>query len=194
MSTTAVLPLFPLNTVLFPGGPLALRIFEARYVDMIGRCMREDSPFGVVLIRAGTEVGPVSDTAEVGTTARIRDFHTTADGLLGISCIGDRKFRILKRWLQSDGLHMGEVEYQPPEATVGLPDDFRHLAELLRKVLPQLEEAYAKIPERFDDASWVGCRLAEILPLDLPEKLQLLDLDDPIARLSNVSSRLVLQP
>src|ERR1700716_2112001 len=103
--TTAGAPLFPLNTVLFPGGPLPLRIFETRYVDMVRHCMRERCAFGVVLIRAGAEVGAVADTAAVGTTARIVDFNSMPDGLLGITCVGERKLRVLRRWQQDDGLN-----------------------------------------------------------------------------------------
>src|SRR6476469_216509 len=103
-----VMPLFPLNTVLFPGGPLPLRIFETRYVDMVRHCMRERCPFGVVLIRAGAEVGAVADTAEVGTTAHIVDFNPMPDGLLGISCVGEHKFRVLSRRQQGDGLNVAD--------------------------------------------------------------------------------------
>src|SRR6185503_20499344 len=87
--SSAEIPLFPLNTVLFPGGPLPLRIFEPRYVDMVRYCMRERAPFGVVLIRAGTEVGQVTSAADVGTSARIVDFFQLPDGLLGITCVGE---------------------------------------------------------------------------------------------------------
>lgn len=180
------LSLFPLGTVLFPDGVLPLRIFEPRYVDMVGRCMREGAPFGVVLIRDGEEAGPVADTAELGTTARIVDFNTLPDGLLGITCKGERKFRVLTRWQRSDGLHVGDIEYLPPEATLDLPGEYRHLGELLQKVLPELGEPYASLPGNFTDASWVGCRLAEILPVSLAEKLSLLELDEPLSRLARL--------
>lgn len=183
----AATPLFPLNTVLFPGGPLPLRIFETRYVDMVRRCMRERCPFGVVHIRVGAEVGPIGETSEVGTTARIADFNLLPDGLLGITCIGERKFRVLERWQQPDGLNVGDIEYVATEAAAELPGEFLHLGELLRKVLPELGDVYAGIPKRFDDAGWVGCRLAEILPLNLAEKQYCLELDDPIARLARLS-------
>jgi uncharacterized protein len=180
------LPLFPLSTVLFPEGPLSLRIFEPRYVDMVGRCMRESSPFGVVAIRSGAEVGAVAETAELGTTARIVDFSKLPDGLLGIICVGERKFRLLRRWQRSDGLHLGEIEYLPVEAGVEVPDEHRHLADLLGKVLPELGEPYASLPTRLTDASWVGNRLAEILPLELDDKLSLLGADEPLTRLERV--------
>jgi Lon protease-like protein len=177
------LPLFPLHTVLFPDGLLPLRIFEARYVDMVGRCMREASPFGVVLIRSGAEVGTAAETAASGTTARIVDFSKLPDGLLGITCKGERRFHVLRRWQRDDGLYVGEVEYLAPESATGIPQEYQYLAELLRKLLPQLGEPYASMTGDFADASWVGCRLGEFLPLSMADKLALLELDDPLARL-----------
>ncbi len=184
-----MIPLFPLNTVLFPHGPLPLRIFETRYVDMVKYCMREQSPFGVVLIRAGSEVGTgaVGETSAVGTTARIIDFNSLPDGLLGITCQGERKFSVLRHWQQEDGLHLADVEFVDPEESLDLPLEYDHLGELLRKVLPELGEVYANVPKYFSNASWVGCRLAEILPIALSEKQYCLELDDPIARLARLS-------
>jgi hypothetical protein len=181
------IPLFPLNTVLFPGGPLPLRIFEPRYVDMVRHCMREGSAFGVVLIRAGGEVGEVARTAEVGTTARIVDFSQLPDGLLGISCLGERRFRILRRWRQADGLNQAAVEWLPDAAPEPLGAELGFLSDLLRRVLPELGEIYANVPKRFDDAGWVGARLTEILPLSLPDKQALLEIDDPGVRLAQLA-------
>ena len=110
MSDTSDLPLFPLNTVLFPRGPLPLRIFETRYVDMVKRCMREGVCFGVVLVQGGSEVGQAPGYADIGTSARIIDFNLLQDGLLGITCRGERRFRVLRRWREADGLNMGDVE------------------------------------------------------------------------------------
>jgi Lon protease-like protein len=183
----AEIPLFPLNTVLFPGGPLPLRIFEPRYIDMVRYCMRERVPFGVVLIRAGAEAGAVSSAAEVGTSARIVDFSQMPDGLLGISCLGERRFRVLSRRVQSDGLNMGTVEWAPPEPAAELPGEFSHLAQILRKVLPELGDMYQGVPKHFDDAGWVGARLAEILPIDLADKQLCLEMDDPVDRLARLS-------
>jgi Lon protease-like protein len=187
--TTAGAPLFPLSTVLFPGGPLPLRIFETRYVDMVRLCMRQHCPFGVLLIRAGSEVGAhgAGEMSVVGTTARIVDFSSLPDGLLGITCIGERKFTVTKHWQQADGLHVGDIEFAAPDERVDLPGEFLHLGELLRKVLPELGELYANVPKHFTDASWVGCRLAEILPISLEEKQYCLELDDPIARLARLN-------
>ncbi|MGH8228141.1 MAG: LON peptidase substrate-binding domain-containing protein [Steroidobacteraceae bacterium] len=182
---TAELPLFPLNTVLFPGGPLPLRIFEPRYVDMVRRCMREGSAFGVVQILAGAEAGGlVERTALVGTSAQIVDFNSLADGLLGIQCLGARKFELRRRWRQADGLNMGEVRWLADEPAVALPAEYAHLGRLLRKILPELGELYDAVEKRPDDAAWVGHRLAEILPFGLAEKQSWLELGDPLERLA----------
>lgn len=185
----AEIPLFPLNTVLFPGGPLPLRIFEPRYVDMVRYCMRERAPFGVVLIRSGAEVGAgaVARTAEVGTSARIVDFFQMPDGLLGLTCLGERRFRLKDRRVQSDGLNMGTVAWLPAERAAALPPEYAHLGELLRKVLPELGEIYETVPKHFDDAAWVGARLAEVLPIHLAEKQYCLELEDPVQRLARLS-------
>jgi Lon protease-like protein len=174
--------LFPLNIVLFADGPLPLRIFETRYVDMVRRCMREDRGFGVVLIREGAEVGPAT-TYDVGTLAKITDFDQLPDGLLGLMCVGQQRFRILSKTLAKDGLNLAEVQWLAPEPTVELPPRHARLAELLNTVLPQLGEVYDGMAMHLDDAAWVGHRLAEILPIPLPQKQALLELDDPVQRL-----------
>jgi uncharacterized protein len=176
------IPLFPLNIVLFPDGPLPLRIFETRYVDMVRRCMREDGCFGVVLISAGLEAGP-AQTYDVGTTAKIIDFHQLQDGLLGLSCVGQRRFRILQKSVAKDGLNLGEIEWLADGPVLSVPARHAPLAELLRVVLPQLGEVYTGIDMRLDDAAWVGQRLAEILPIELSLKQSFLEMDDPIQRL-----------
>jgi Lon protease-like protein len=186
-AASAEIPLFPLNTVLFPGGPLPLRIFEPRYIDMVKYCMRSHAPFGVVLIRAGAEAGAVTSAADIGTSARIVDFFQMPDGLLGITCVGKQKFRVASRRVQTDGLNMGTVEWAPPERVADLPGEFAHLGQLLRKVLPELGEMYQSIPKHFDDAGWVGARLAEILPINLTDKQYCLELDDPVERLARLS-------
>ncbi len=181
--TDGVIPLFPLHTVLFPGGPLPLRIFETRYTDMVSRCMRESLPFGVVLIQEGDEAGAVASTATVGCSARIVDFHTLKDGFLGISCVGDRKFRVHRVWREHDGLNMGEVEWLPEEAPLPLPVGCERLVVTLRRALDELEEHYEHIDRKFDDATWVGARLAELLPVEPNDKQALLEMDDPAKRL-----------
>src|SRR5262245_19255839 len=131
-SGVETLPLFPLNAVLFPGGPLKLRIFEARYVDMIGRCMREDSAFGVALISEGVEAGGEARTMNIGTTARIVDFEQLQDGLLGITAVGGRCFSIDSTTRQGDGLNVATVSWLPAEPTLPVPDDSDYLVRLLQ--------------------------------------------------------------
>jgi len=183
---SSIIALFPLHTVLFPGGPLPLRIFETRYTDMVRRCMRESQPFGVVMIQEGDEAGVVATTATVGCTARIVDFHTLHDGLLGISCVGERKFRVLRVWRADDGLNMGEVAWLPVEPELPVPADCERLATTLRRALEELAEHYENVARKFDDAAWIGSRVAELLPIELADKQALLELDDPIERLRSL--------
>jgi Lon protease-like protein len=178
-----VIPLFPLHTVLFPGGPLPLRIFETRYTDMVRRCMRENLPFGVVLIQEGEEAGEVATAAAVGCTARIADFHTLKDGFLGISCVGVRKFRASRVWREPDGLNMAEVSWLPEEPALPLPAEFSPLADMVREALAELGEHYEHVEKAFDDSSWVGSRLTELLPMPQNDKQALLELEDPVMRL-----------
>jgi Lon protease-like protein len=179
--------LFPLHTVLFPGGPLPLRIFEARYIDMVRRSLRTQSAFGIVLMEGGDEAGAAAATATIGTSARIADFYSLPDGLLGVTCMGVRKFRLRGRRVQSDGLNVGEVDWLAAEPDIELPGEYQHLGQLLRKVLPELGDFYEGVAKRFDDCAWVGYRLAEILPLSLSDKQYCLELDDPLARLARLS-------
>jgi Lon protease-like protein len=147
----SVIALFPLHTVLFPGGPLPLRIFETRYTDMVRRCMREQQPFGVVLIQEGEEAGAVASTATVGCSARIADFYRLQDGLLGIACVGERKFRVERVWRASDGLNMGEVAWLEPEPELALPPRYARLGELLpiepndKQALLELDDPLARL-------------------------------------------------
>jgi Lon protease-like protein len=186
-AATRELALFPLNTVLFPGGPLPLRIFETRYLDMVRACMREGRGFGVVLLERGPEAGGTAQFVEVGTEASIVDFTRLEDGLLGITCIGRGRFRVLEAWRQDDGLNVGRVADIEPDPTVAVPGEFEHLADALRRILPELGELYAPVPRRFEDAAWVGHRLAEMLPLATPDKQSLLEMSDPLARLAVIA-------
>jgi len=187
---SVVLPLFPLNTVLFPGGPLRLRIFEPRYLDMISRCMRESSEFGVALITEGREAGGSARTTNIGTTARIVDFERLDDGLLGITARGSRKFSIIAVKTQSDGLNIADVDLLDTEPTMEIPDDLGILAELLKQAFVQVGAAYGDEPPHYDSATWVGMRLAEILPLPMPEKQQCLEMEDAVERLRLLRERL----
>jgi Lon protease-like protein len=190
--TSLSLPLFPLRTVLFPGGPLALRIFEPRYLDMISRCMKDDSSFGVVLIAEGREAlgqeahGQAQteiQTQATGTLAKIVDWDQGEDGLLGLTAMGGDRFRLLSAHQQDDGLNVGSVEILPPEPEVPLPGDYALMADLLRAVMNDIGDLYAGVERCYDDASWVGYRFAEILSLDLESKQHCLEIDDPLVRL-----------
>ena len=180
--TRITIPLFPLNAVLFPDGPLPLRIFEARYLDMISRCLREESEFGVVQIRSGTDVSEV-ETAGVGTLARIVDWYQGSDGILGIMARGTRKFQLYDISRLPDGLYVGEVGMLPGEPHLKLPEEFRPMAALLETVIDDLGRLYDAIDKHYDDAAWVGYRLAEILPMPSAEKQSCLELADPVERL-----------
>lgn len=178
-------PLFPLRTVLFPGGPLPLRIFEPRYLDMISDCLKRDRPFGVLLIRSGTETGPAS-TYETGTLARITDWYQGSDGLLGVTAIGDERFRLLDHERRADGLNVGDIELLEECRGEALPEEFRPLASILASVLDDLGRLYESLDRRYDDADWVGYRFAEILPISPEEKQYCLELEDPLERLQIV--------
>jgi len=175
-------PLFPLRTVLYPGGPLPLRIFETRYLDMISDCLKKDAPFGVLLIRNGSETGP-SSTYGVGTLARIVDWYQGSDGLLGVTAVGGRRFRLASCRRQPDGLNLGEIELLPEDVPAALPPEYRPLADILAGVLDDLGRLYEDLEKHYDDAVWVGYRFAEILPLPPEQKQLCLEADDPFRRL-----------
>jgi Lon protease-like protein len=175
--------------VLFPGGPLPLRIFESRYIDMVGRCTKSDTPFGVLLIKDGDEAGPAT-TYEVGTLAKITDFYQGSDGLLGITALGGQRFRLLSNERQHDGLNIGEVEIIEAEAALPLPEKFRALADMLSNVLDDLGRLYEARDRQYQDAVWVTYRFLEILPIDLDQKQLSLESSDTLARLDLVDELL----
>ena len=184
------IPLFPLGHVLFTGGRLPLQIFEPRYLDMVGRCMRSQAGFGVVLIREGTETlggsGPPS-LFNIGTYARIVDFSQLANGLLGIVCTGDGKFRIERSWEAPDHLVMAEVAFLPEERQTRLGEEFSSLVETLRVLVkhPMIEKLDLDID--YDDARSVGWRLAELLPLEAETRQSLLQMQSPRERLVEIN-------
>jgi uncharacterized protein len=181
------IPLFPLKTVLFPGGPLRLRIFEPRYLDMIARSLRADNRFGVVAIRRGAEVGE-AEMFGSGTLAEIVDWHQ--DGaLLGIVAVGRDGFALESTSRQPDGLYVGRAVLRAPEPRLPLPESHAPLAELLRSLLESLP-AYRGIEPEYGDAVWVSHRLTELLPLALPLKQELLEMTDSYARLERLAASL----
>ena len=182
MSAPLGLPPVPLQTVLFPGGPLPLRIFEPRYVDMIGRCMKSGVGFGVTLLKSGQETGAAT-MHEFGTVANIVDFDQLPDGTLGVVVLGSTRFMVRSVSRQADGLNVGQVELLEDEPQTPLPARFADMARLLEGVFEDLGPQYQHVSPAFDDAGWVGCRLAELLPIDLEHKQHCLELFDPVKRL-----------
>ncbi len=186
------LPLFPLNTVLFPGGPLSLRIFEPRYLDMVSACLKSGTGFGVVLIRDGAEAGPVTAFHRMGTLVRIVDFDRLDDGTLGITCLGTERFRVLSHRLRPDRLLVGRVQRlveTPPQA---VPEVHRDLVDLLAGLLgrPEADAYRGLLQEDWDSAAWISGRLAELLPVELADRQVLLELDDPDRRLDLIHTLL----
>lgn len=188
MSSTE-LPLFPLRTVLFPGGKLRLRVFEPRYLDMVKQCTR--SGFGVCLILDGPEAGTPATPAAFGTRARIVDFYSQPDGLLGLLVSGESRFHVRRTRIRDNGLIMADVEPldEPPAQPVA--PEHGLLSMLLERLIDRFGGAHAPAARScYDDASWVGYRLAEMLPFTDPQRQELLQCDDGHARLERIVQRL----
>jgi Lon protease-like protein len=178
------IPIFPLNAVLFPGGLLPLRVFETRYMDMTRDCLKRDAPFGVCLIREGAEVGAPAVPEGIGCLATILEWDMQQQGILNIKTRGGQRFRILERRTGTQGLTSADIELIPPETSAVVPDEFSSCARLLEMVVVDQGKPIFAEPHAFDDASWVGYRLAEILPVPLVAKQKLLELNDSLGRLS----------
>ena len=179
----SVVPIFPLGTVLFPGGLLPLKIFEVRYVEMAKACLKDGSPFGVCLIREGVEVGTPAVPEPVGCLARIGECDVEQLGVLNVKAEGLERFRITSTEVRRDGLIVGRIEDLHPEARVTQAPGLAESAAFLQKVMPAIGAERFTQPYRYDDASWVGFRLAEILPLRMDVKQKLLELTDATMRL-----------
>ena len=205
------LPLFPLQTVLFPGTWLPLRIFEVRYLDMIGRCHKAGAPFGVVALSEGSEVRRLDPNAEpggdgfakevfhpIGVLAHIRSLEKPQAGLYAIRCQGEQRFEVLRRTRLPHGLWVADVKLLPADASVPVPAELRSVSERLQRVLQGLRERQPELqeqlpiqpPYQWDDAGWVANRWAELLPAPLPLKQQLMALDNPLLRLELVGDLL----
>lgn len=184
---TRTLPLFPLNTVLFPGGMLPLRIFEQRYIEMARTCLAQDAPFGVCLITQGDEVAvagaPAAQIATVGTLARITEWDMPQLGILQVSALGETRFQVRSHAPRPNGLVMAEVTPLAPEARTPLAAEYRPLATLLELVASRVGPNNFPVVRDYDDASWVGYRLAEVLPLPLHIKQSMLEINEPGVRL-----------
>ena len=197
MSQHQEIPLFPLGTVLFSGARLSLQIFEPRYLDLVGRCMKTDSGFGVVLIRDGAEARRSVEQAppslfEVGTYARIVDFNQLDNGLLGIVCVGGEQFRIHRDWEAPDHLRLAEVDFLAEEPSSAVAEEFQPLVDTLRVLAkhPLIEKLQLVVD--YEDARSVSWRLAELLPLPAETKQSLLQMREPHERLMEIR-RLVAQ-
>jgi Lon protease-like protein len=209
--TLSQLPLFPLQTVLFPGGWLPLRIFEVRYLDMIGRCHKAGAPFGVVCLSEGSEVRRLDPAAAptgdgfakevfhpVGTLAHIESLERPQPGLMMIRCRGVQRFQVQRRSQLPHGLWVADVLLDEPEAVVPLPEHLAHTRDGLQRLLQNLQERDPdsldqlplQPPYQWDDSGWVANRWAELLPAPAELKQRLMALDSPVLRLELVSDLL----
>jgi uncharacterized protein len=195
--TLQSLPLFPLGAVLFPGGVLQLRVFEVRYLDMIGRCRKAGAPFGVVLLTQGTEVrqpGAKEAFSTVGTLATIGELEKPRPGLMMVRASGAQRFRITSSDQLKHGLWIADVERLAADMVVPIPDDLKVTATALGKLIHSLQqkvdapgEMPLQGPWRLDDCGWVANRWCELLPLPVALKQRLMELDNPLVRLELVS-------
>jgi Lon protease-like protein len=196
------LPLFPLQTVLFPDGVLPLRIFETRYIDMVRECMRLDKPFGVVAIREGDETGAAAEPESVGCVARIVEWDMEVGGLLMIRTQGGARFRVVASRVLADNRLEAQVDYLPADPLHPPGTTHVECAKTLKLVTDDFAQREAKDKEfafpfakplRFDDAGWVANRWCEILPIPLKARQKLLEVDDPELRLSVIHTYLQQQ-
>jgi len=178
------IPIFPLQTVLFPGALLPLKIFEARYMDMARDCLKQKSSFGVCLIKEGQEVGAPALPEAIGCIARIDQCDMEELGILKVVAKGEERFRIMESDVTRQGLIVGEVERLEPEADAIDAPGLVECAEFLRKLIAGIGPQRFAEPFLYDNATWVGFRLAEILPLRNDVKQKLLEVTDATLRLA----------
>ena len=184
---TQSLPLFPLHTVLVPGAALGLRVFEPRYLDLVRECGRSGGGFGICLILDGEEAGKPATPAAFGTEARIEDFGTGDDGLLTLQVRGMRRFHVQNTRVRDNGLMVADVTWRDDTDVEELRPQHGLLAMVLERILDQVGGEHAQAPaSMLDDASWIGWRLAEMLPLSDAQRQSLLQDDDPHARLDQL--------
>ncbi len=177
-------PIFPLNAVLFPGGLLPLRVFEARYMDMTRDRLKQSLPFGVCLIQEGSEVGAPAVPEPVGCLASILDWDMQQLGVLNLKTHGGQRFRILEREAGAQGLISASIELIAPDESRAIPEEYAACVRLVKMVVADQGKPVFAEPYAFDDATWVGYRLSEILPVPLLAKQKLLELTDSLSRLS----------
>jgi uncharacterized protein len=184
------LPLFPLHTVLFPGGQLPLKVFEQRYIEMTKACLKDEQAFGVCLILRGDEVAQkrngVVDSPEfapIGTLATIKAWDMPQLGVMHLTTVGGARFEVRSHATQADGLVVGDVATLAAEPTTALPEGHRSLARFLELLFNRIGPQRFAEHRAFDDASWVGYRLAELLPMPLTIKQRMLEINDSGVRL-----------
>lgn len=185
------LPLFPLKTVIFPDGPLSLKVFEPRYLDMLTQCEKSGNGFGICLIREGSEVGAAPSVYPVGTLVNITFWENRNDGLLGISVKGEQKFKINQTQVLENELTIADVELLDVEKEQSLPEQYQSMVSVLKNIFSTLQHPYITLPKHYDDATWVGSRLSELLPLSLTKKQQLLELDEAMGRLAMLYDEMI---
>lgn len=175
------LPLFPLNTILLPGGRLRLKVFEPRYLDLVSGCLRSGGPFGICLIKSGSEVGEAAEPERMGTLAHIRKADMHEAGVFDLDIEGGERFGIQSTRVGPNQLLIGEVELLLPESSAPVPEHCAACLRLLRRMAEELPELTLR-PVR-DEVAWVGHRLVELLPFEMGARQAMLELDDPVRRL-----------
>lgn len=180
------LPLFPLNSIIFPGGVLPLRIFEPRYLDMVKDCVRDQSEFVICLIKDGIETSSSAKFQQIGTACRIIDWETLPDGLLGITAQGVSRVKISSTESQSNQLLTGEVIYLKESDDESLPSKYDEWAHLISVIIQELGKPFNEQNQNLESAQWVGARLTEYLPFELEQKQRILEMDHPIIRLEHL--------
>ena len=185
------IPLFPLNTVLFPGGVLPLRLFEQRYLDMAAACMKEGKPFGICLIDEGGETGKAARPHAVGTLAEIIDWEMEQLGILQVTTRGQKRFRILAQEVCANQSLSARVEVIQNNGPLPLPEEAKCMLPLLLRIIKDLGPERIPEPHLFDEAEWVGFRITEVLPIQNLAKQKLLELEDPLARLEILEKYLI---
>ena len=183
------LPLFLLNTVLYPEQRLPLRVFEARYMDMVTDSFKTGQPFGIVQIRSGSEVGEAAEPEDVGTLAYIEGWEMTEPGLLHILVRGGQRFAI-DRLDRHSKLVLADVHVWDDESAVAVAEDYTQMADFIRRIIQEFDAHRIAEPYRFEDASWVGMRLAQLLPVEPALRQRWLELRDPVVRLGSIHAAL----
>jgi Lon protease-like protein len=184
------IPIFPLNLVLFPGGALPLKIFEQRYQHMTKNCLRDDAPFGVCRIRSGQEVGAPAEPESVGCSARIVDWEMPHPGLFHLNCTGEAVFHVTNSWVEDSGLIRGDVEWLADSGDVVDPKHFGVCRSALDRFVKRAGERFVAGPTALDDPEWVSYRLAEIIPVSMQVKQDLLAQPSTAARVSRIAKLL----